>query len=47
MITITTKAADKVKGILEQEKENLPEGGLRDLRARRRLLRLPVRDGPR
>ena len=29
MITITTKAADKVKGILEQEKENLPDGGLR------------------
>jgi iron-sulfur cluster assembly accessory protein len=29
MITLTTKAADKVKGILEQEKENLPEGGLR------------------
>lgn len=29
MITITTKAADKVKGMLEQEKENLSDGGLR------------------
>jgi iron-sulfur cluster assembly accessory protein len=29
MITLTTKAADKVKGILEQEKENLSDGGLR------------------
>jgi iron-sulfur cluster assembly accessory protein len=29
MITLTTNAAAKVKGILEQEKENLPQGGLR------------------
>lgn len=29
MITLTTKAADKVKDILEQEKESLPQGGLR------------------
>lgn len=29
MISLTTKAADKVKGILEQEKESLPQGGLR------------------
>jgi iron-sulfur cluster assembly accessory protein len=29
MINLTTAAADKVKGILEQEKENIPSGGLR------------------
>src|SRR5262249_52865319 len=29
MITLTTNAAQKVKGILEQEKENIPQGGLR------------------
>ena len=29
MITLTTNAAQKVKGILEQEKESLPQGGLR------------------
>lgn len=29
MITITNNAALKVKGILEQEKENIPQGGLR------------------
>ncbi len=29
MITITTNAAAKVKGILEQEKANIPNGGLR------------------
>jgi iron-sulfur cluster assembly protein len=29
MISLTTKAADKVKGILDQEKESLPQGGLR------------------
>lgn len=29
MISITTAAAQKVKGILEQEKEGLPQGGLR------------------
>jgi iron-sulfur cluster assembly protein len=29
MITLTPVAAAKVKGILEQEKENLPQGGLR------------------
>ena len=29
MITLTSNAAAKVKGILEQEKANLPEGGLR------------------
>jgi len=29
MITLTENAAQKVKGILEQEKENIPAGGLR------------------
>jgi iron-sulfur cluster assembly accessory protein len=29
MITISTNAALKVKNILEQEKENIPQGGLR------------------
>ena len=29
MITLTVNAAAKVKGILEQEKESLPQGGLR------------------
>src|SRR4029079_2657770 len=29
MINITTTATQKVKGILEQEKENIPQGGLR------------------
>jgi len=29
MISITANAAQKVKGILEQEKENIPQGGLR------------------
>ena len=29
MITLTATAAAKVKGILEQEKENIPAGGLR------------------
>jgi len=29
MITLTANAAAKVKGILEQEKAELPEGGLR------------------
>jgi iron-sulfur cluster assembly accessory protein len=29
MITLTSNAAAKVKGILEQEKESLPQGGLR------------------
>ena len=29
MITLTSNAAAKVKGILEQEKDNLPGGGLR------------------
>jgi iron-sulfur cluster assembly accessory protein len=29
MINITAAAATKVKGILEQEKENIPQGGLR------------------
>jgi len=29
MITLTANAAQKVKGILEQEKESLPQGGLR------------------
>ncbi len=29
MITLTSNAAAKVKGILEQEKENLPDGALR------------------
>ena len=29
MITLTPNAAAKVKGILEQEKETLPQGGLR------------------
>ena len=29
MITLTATAAAKVKGILEQEKENLPQGALR------------------
>jgi iron-sulfur cluster assembly accessory protein len=29
MITLSSTAAQKVKGILEQEKENLPQGGLR------------------
>src|SRR5262245_18141756 len=29
MITLTPTAAAKVKGILEQEKESLPQGGLR------------------
>jgi iron-sulfur cluster assembly protein len=29
MISLTSAAADKVKGILEQEKENIPKGGLR------------------
>jgi len=28
-INLTTAAAEKVKGILEQEKENIPQGGLR------------------
>lgn len=29
MITLSNAAADKVKGILAQEQENLPQGGLR------------------
>jgi iron-sulfur cluster assembly accessory protein len=29
MISLTTTAAEKVKGILEQEKGNIPQGGLR------------------
>ena len=29
MIELTTAAASKVKGILEQEKANIPQGGLR------------------
>jgi iron-sulfur cluster assembly accessory protein len=29
MINLTTAAVTKVKGILEQEKENIPQGGLR------------------
>jgi iron-sulfur cluster assembly accessory protein len=29
MITLSAAAAEKVKGILEQEKESLPQGGLR------------------
>jgi len=29
MITLTAAAANKVKGILDQEKESLPQGGLR------------------
>jgi iron-sulfur cluster assembly accessory protein len=29
MITLTENAAQKVKGILEQEKESIPSGGLR------------------
>jgi iron-sulfur cluster assembly accessory protein len=29
MITLTSAAADKVKGILDQEKANIPNGGLR------------------
>ena len=29
MIHLTTVAAEKVKGILEQEKANIPQGGLR------------------
>ena len=29
MINLTVTAAQKVKGILEQEKENIPKGGLR------------------
>jgi len=29
MIHLTTAAAEKVKGILEQEKGNIPQGGLR------------------
>jgi iron-sulfur cluster assembly accessory protein len=29
MIQLTTAAASKVKGILEQEKTNIPQGGLR------------------
>lgn len=29
MLTLTATAAQKVKGILEQEKEGLPQGGLR------------------
>jgi iron-sulfur cluster assembly accessory protein len=29
MINLTTAAATKVKGILAQEKENIPQGGLR------------------
>jgi iron-sulfur cluster assembly accessory protein len=29
MISLTTKAAEKVKGILDQEKASLPQGGLR------------------
>ena len=29
MITLTANAAAKVKGILEQERESLPQGGLR------------------
>ena len=29
MLTLTAGAAQKVKGILEQEKESLPQGGLR------------------
>lgn len=29
MINLTATAAQKVKGILEQEKDNIPEGGLR------------------
>src|SRR5258708_36508897 len=29
MINLTVNAAQKVKGILEQEKENIPQGGLR------------------
>ena len=29
MINLTTAAAQKVQGILEQEKANIPQGGLR------------------
>jgi iron-sulfur cluster assembly protein len=29
MITLTSAAAEKVKGILDQEKESIPNGGLR------------------
>jgi iron-sulfur cluster assembly accessory protein len=29
MISLTTTALEKVKGILDQEKENVPQGGLR------------------
>ncbi|HET7292862.1 MAG TPA: iron-sulfur cluster insertion protein ErpA [Vicinamibacteria bacterium] len=29
MITLTSAAAEKVRGILDQEKENIPNGGLR------------------
>jgi len=29
MINLTAAAAEKVKGILEQEKTNIPQGGLR------------------
>jgi iron-sulfur cluster assembly accessory protein len=29
MISLTSAAIDKVKGYLEQERENLPQGGLR------------------
>ena len=29
MISLTTKAAERVKGILDQEKASLPQGGLR------------------
>ncbi|HJS59605.1 MAG TPA: iron-sulfur cluster insertion protein ErpA [Vicinamibacteria bacterium] len=29
MITLTSTAAEKVKGILDQEKESIPNGGLR------------------
>jgi len=29
MINLTTAAATKVKGIMEKEKENIPQGGLR------------------
>ncbi len=29
MITLTSAAAEKVKGILDQERENIPNGGLR------------------
>jgi iron-sulfur cluster assembly accessory protein len=29
MISVTSAAAEKVKGILEQEKQNIPQGGLR------------------